>query len=40
MVMLCAFPMERFLDEQSTLKALQEFVDYTNRELKLDIEIH
>ena len=39
-ILLYAFPMERFLDEQSTLKALQEFVDYTNRELKLDIEIH
>ena len=39
-VLLYAFPMERFLDEQSTLEALKEFVTFTNKELRLNIEIH
>ena len=38
-VLLYSFPIERFIDEQSTIEALQEFVDYCNKELDLNIRL-
>lgn len=38
-VLLYSFPIERFIDEQSTIEALQEFVDYCNAKLDLDIKL-
>lgn len=38
-VLLYSFPIERFLDEQSTIEALQEFADYCNAKLDLGIKL-
>lgn len=38
-VLLYSFPIERFLDEDSTIKALQEFVNYCNEKLDLSIKV-
>lgn len=38
-VLLYSFPIERFIDEQSTIEALQEFADYCNKELDLNIRL-
>ena len=38
-VLLYSFPIERFIDEQSTIEALQEFADYCNKELKSNIKL-
>ncbi|MBR3945590.1 MAG: hypothetical protein IKJ56_00635 [Bacteroidales bacterium] len=36
-VLLYSFPIERFIDEQSTIEALQEFVEYCNDQLDLNV---
>ena len=38
-VLLYSFPIERFIDEQSTIEVLQEFVNYCNAKLDLDIKL-
>jgi len=38
-VLLYSFPIERLIDEQSTIDALQEFADYCNAKLNLDIKL-
>ncbi len=38
-VLLYSFPIERFIDEQSTIEAIQEFVKYCNAQLDLDIRL-
>lgn len=38
-VLLYSFPLERFADEQSTIDALQEFLDYCNKTLDLSIKL-